>query len=142
MSVLLFSKKQVCKIYKGLASNKDVLDIVMDSKHYEDRNQDGCGFKESVEDYLGRMIWYLYVGNVTAYNLQYRENQQISFEDFDIKEDIDFKSSLKTLSMLVYNVYTNDGNYFLAKEWIDTADTILNSTKHRINLNDVRRIEY
>jgi hypothetical protein len=65
MSVLLFSKKQVCKIYKGLASNTDVLDIVMDSKHYEERNQDGCGYKESVEDYLGRMVWYLYVGNVT-----------------------------------------------------------------------------
>tara|TARA_R110000751_G_scaffold53310_5_gene115568 strand:- start:401 stop:814 length:414 start_codon:yes stop_codon:yes gene_type:complete len=129
MSVMLYNKKSITKIIVGLVNNDVVIDEVKNLKHYNER----CSsYPESPEDYITRMVWYMYVGNVTAYNLQYRENQMIDFKEYDVKVDEDIEESLNKLGGLLYNVYTNDGNFFVDKQWLDSADDIkkkLNCTK-------------
>jgi hypothetical protein len=58
-----------------------------------------------------RAIWYAYVSNVNAYNIQYKENAKLEF-DMNIYENI----SSMTLGMLHYNIYTNDGNHFMQEK--------------------------
>tara|TARA_R100000152_G_C6752341_1_gene176040 strand:+ start:213 stop:608 length:396 start_codon:yes stop_codon:yes gene_type:complete len=121
MSVMLYSKKSISKIVIDLTNNDLVINEVKNLKHYNERCN---GWYESPEDYIGRMIWYMYVGNITAYNLQYRENQQIDFKEYDVKLDEDIEESLNKLGGLLYNCYTNDGNFFVDKSWLDSAEMI------------------
>ena len=70
-----------------------------------------------------RAIWYAYVSNVMAFNLQYRENEIIDF-DFEKYENI----QMWTLGSLHYNIATNDGNHFMQDKW------------HKIFTNIVKRV--
>jgi len=60
-----------------------------------------------------RAIWYAYIANVTAFNVQYCENVKIDFED----ETIDYESGIN-IGSLIYNCYTNAGNCFLEDRWM------------------------
>ena len=33
---------------------------------------------------MSKVVWYLFVSNVTAYNLQYKEDAVIDFEEFEV----------------------------------------------------------
>ena len=135
MSVMLYDLDTVSKIEKGL-SNKKVLDAIKGSDHYITRNADAW-VKDSPCDYLGRMLWYMYVANRTAYNLQYKENEKIEFAhtltSFFEEEviEVDFKWAIDRLGSLRYNCYTNDGNYFIADGWLDTAEMLLKLFRER-----------
>ena len=61
-----------------------------------------------------RSIWYAYISNVTAYNLQYNENQPIQFNAWESSEEsfTDMNEAIRALGSLLYNAYTNAGNYF------------------------------
>ncbi len=72
-----------------------------------------------------RAIWYGYIANITAYNVQYQENIQIDFEDETLAEDMEYR----TVGGLLYNCYTNAGNCFLANEWIKILEQIAERTK-------------
>ena len=121
---MLYSKKSITDIVVGLVNNDVVIDEVKNLKHYNER----CSsYHESPEDYIGRMVWYMYVGNITAYNLQYRENQMIDFKEYDVKVNQDIEESLNKLGGLMYNCYTNDGNYFIDKSWLYSAKMIKKS---------------
>ena len=131
MSVMLYDLDTVSKIEKGLASKK-VLDAIKGSDHYIIRNADAW-MNDSPKDYLGRMLWYMYVANRTAYNLQYKENEKIEFveEDIVVEDDVDFKWAVDTLGSLNYNCHTNEGNYFIADGWLDTAEKLLKLFRER-----------
>lgn len=74
-----------------------------------------------------RAIWYGYIANVTAFNVQYCENVNIDFED----ETIDNESGI-TIGGLIYNCYTNAGNCFLADIWM----------KRLQKLSELEKVEY
>ena len=61
-----------------------------------------------------RKIWYAYIANVTAYNVQYRENQPIDFKSWeDNTEKFEtIHEAIDALGHLCYNAYTNAGNCF------------------------------
>ena len=125
MSVILYDKKFITDINQGLINNKDILELVKKTKHYKYR----CDYSfETVEDYIGRMLWYMYVANITAYNLQYRENNNINFDEVevDVDKDIDLLKTMQNFGSLLYNVTTNDGNSFIENEWLHTARLIYN----------------
>ena len=82
---------------------------------------------EGVNEMEQRAIWYAYVGNVTAFNLQYEEKEEIDF-DFDKKcpTIMANKNIAKTeLKSLMYNIYTNDGNCFVQQKWIDLMQGVI-----------------
>ena len=80
---------------------------------------------EGVNEMEQRAIWYAYVGNVTAFNLQYEENVEIDF-DFDKKiENMHPHIALTELKSLMYNIYTNDGNCFVQQKWIDLMQGVI-----------------
>ncbi|QDP67603.1 MAG: hypothetical protein GOVbin568_42 [Prokaryotic dsDNA virus sp.] len=93
MSVSLFSRKAINTLAKVWAQNE----------------------KEE------RAIWYGYVANLTAYNLQYRENIPIDYKTEDVFDECEDR-----IGSLLYNIYTNDGNCFLEDRWVavlkDIAD--------------------
>lgn len=107
MSVALFSKERI-----------NTIDYVLSKNETE-----------------SRAIWYGYVANLTAYNLQYRENIPIDYETEDILTDTedyyyikDKKDAYDALCSLLYNIYTNDGNCFLEDRWVK----VLNDIKDRL----------
>ena len=72
-----------------------------------------------------RAIWYGYIANITAYNVQYEENVQIDFKDETIAKIMEYRS----IGGLLYNCYTNAGNCFLADKWIKIIEQIAERTK-------------
>lgn len=126
---MLYDLDTVSKIEKGL-SNKKVLDAIKESDHYNIRNANSWT-NDTPREYLGRMLWYMYVANRTAYNLQYEENETIEFKEIGTEEDVDFKWAIDRLGSLNYNCHTNDGNYFIADAWLDTAEKLLKLFRER-----------
>jgi hypothetical protein len=74
MSVALFSKSEIAKLYNTLSLDKNVQKFVTELDFFEKRNKFGS---ESAKNFIGRAVWYGYIANVNAYNVQYRENEQI-----------------------------------------------------------------
>ena len=72
-----------------------------------------------------RAIWYGYIANITAYNVQYEENIQIDFKDETISIDMEYR----TIGGLIYNCYTNAGNCFLADKWMKVLEQIAERDK-------------
>jgi len=96
MSVSLFSRKAINTLAKKWAKNE----------------------KEE------RAIWYGYVANLTAYNLQYRENIPIDYETEDVFDECEDR-----IGSLIYNIYTNDGNCFLEDRWVAVLNEIAEREK-------------
>ena len=102
MSVMIISKPEINTMIKELAIN------------------------ETEE----RAIWYGYVANVTCYNVQYKENVELDFQFDKFLSKNDSRRQYMSLSSLLYNVYTNDGNCFLQQKWIDIIQGIIERTKN------------
>jgi hypothetical protein len=83
----------------------------------------------AINDQEERAIWYAYVANVTAYNLQYEENVEIDFDFDSVLKKNDSRREYMSLSSLMYNIYTNDGNCFLQQKWIDLINGIMARNK-------------
>tara|TARA_R110000744_G_scaffold63805_3_gene131164 strand:- start:701 stop:1108 length:408 start_codon:yes stop_codon:yes gene_type:complete len=94
---------------------------------------------DGVNEMEQRAIWYAYVGNVTAFNLQYEEKEEIDF-DFDKKypNEMHPHIALTELKSLMYNIYTNDGNCFVQQKWIDLMQGVIDRLE---NERDVKRNE-
>ena len=78
-----------------------------------------------------RKIWYTYISNVTAYNVQYRENEPIDFKGWEVNEDKfeNINEAIWELSGLLYNAYTNAGNSFAP---VDALESLYKMVKeHR-----------
>lgn len=114
MSVCLLTELEIAKITNTLTANEDVLKFVETTELAKER------LKYSYEDpanTLARAIWYGYVANLTAYNLQYKRNEKINY-DLESNEYYDtFQEGINNLRSLNYNIATNDGNIFLEDRW-------------------------
>jgi len=84
MSVCIVNKKQVNSLIRTYAKNQDEI----------------------------RAIWYAYISNITAYNIQYKQTENLNFV-MDEYENIE----VWTLGSLHYNIATNDGNHFMQEKW-------------------------
>jgi len=115
MSVNLLEKQEISKIANTLAENKDVCKYVETLPFFKERNR---FIKEDAVNFIKRAVWYAYVGNVTAFNLQYQQNIAIDFDPLSEDKFDSLQDGIRSLGSLIYNCYTNDGNYFLRKEWI------------------------
>ena len=122
MSVMLFSIKESVKINNTLSKDPRVQEFVETTKEF-------AAYKDmynhtTPEDFISRAIWYSYVANTTAYNLQYRENEPIDY-DFNSEDDYDFvHEAVYMLGRVIYNCYTNDGNCFLQDKWMKVIKAI------------------
>lgn len=117
MSVSLFSELEISKLYNTLSADKNTQEFVSETKFFKKRNKFGS---ESAEDFIGRAVWYGYIANITAYNVQYKENNQINFNMESSKKFKNFQDAIQLLGSLLYNVSTNDGNIFLMDSWYDS----------------------
>ena len=123
MSVNLLVEEKIVKLSNTLAQQPLVQDFVETTKEYKDYVS-GSYLKEEVSYFIARAVYYGYVANRTAYNVQYRENEPLSFE-LEGEEDFDtLGEAVYLLSSLVYNCYTNDGNCFLQDAWMNVLQKI------------------
>ena len=121
MSVNLFAEQEISKLYNTLSADKNVQEFVSELDFFKKRNKFGA---ESAEDFIGRAVWYGYIANITAFNVQYRENEQINFNMESDEKFENFQDAIQLLGSLLYNVSTNDGNIFLMDDWYNALTSI------------------
>lgn len=123
MSVSLLSKEEIIKTCNTLAQQPLVQDYVRLTDEFKTYNEQSFG-NVNVENFIARAVWYGYIANVTAYNVQYQENEQIDF-DLEGEEDYDtLNEAINILDHLIYNSFTNDGNSFLMDKWMNVLQAI------------------
>ena len=126
MSVALFKEKDLVRLTNTLTANEKVLKFVETTEIYKKR------VKYSYEDSrqtLARALWYGYVANRTAFNLQYEENEPINFNIPESDQSYKFQTAMSNLGFLLYNIATNDGNVFLSDEWSNLLEGIYKKFK-------------
>tara|TARA_R110000824_G_scaffold267719_1_gene456528 strand:+ start:347 stop:769 length:423 start_codon:yes stop_codon:yes gene_type:complete len=79
-----------------------------------------------------RAIWYGYVANITAFNLQYQENVELDYDFETVLAKNDSRREYMSLGSLMYNIYTNDGNCFLQQKWIERIEIIIDREKRKL----------
>lgn len=121
MSVNLFAEQEISKLYNTLSVDKNVQEFVSELDFFKKRNKFGA---ESAEDFIGRAVWYGYIANIIAFNVQYRENEQINFNMESDETFENFQDAIQLLGSLLYNVATNDGNIFLMDDWYNALTSI------------------
>lgn len=127
MSVSLLTKEEINRTYETLIANEEIKQFVTGFIHYKERNK---FLKESPENFIGRALWYGHVANITAYNLQYQENEPIDFKDeTEYKPYEDLQEAINILGSLDYNIDTNDGNYFIMDDWRNVIQMIYRKFK-------------
>ena len=123
MSVLLLSKEEIIKTCNTLAQQPLVQDYIRLTDEFKTYKEHSFG-NVNVEDFIARAVWYGYIANVTAYNVQYQENEKIDF-DLEGEEDYDtLDEAINRLGSLIYNSFTNDGNSFLMDKWMNVLKAI------------------
>lgn len=131
MSVQLFTIEETQKIGNTLARDPRVQEFVETTIEFKNYKAGSFG-SVTAESFISRAVWYGYVANVTAYNLQYQENEQIDFET-ESDEDFDFMTeAIYQLGSLNYNCYTNDGNCFLQDKWMNVLLGIYGAFKSEL----------
>ena len=121
MSVFILDSQEIIKISNTLSQQPLVQDFVKKLDFFKQRNE---GLTETPENFIGRAVWYACIANVTAFNVQYKENEPIDF-DMDGDEDFDtLGEAVDSLRSLLYNCYTNDGNSFLSGDWMEALEAI------------------
>lgn len=134
MSVALLSKEEIIKTCNTLSQQPLVQDFIKETKEYKDYTETSFG-SVAAEDFIARAVWYGYVANVTAFNVQYRENVEI---DFNMEGEDDFSTlqdAVSTLGHLIYNCYTNDGNSFLQDKWMNVLSSIKKEFYEEVELD-------
>lgn len=125
MSVILKNQNEIDNLAENICDNlyPSLRAIIERTEFYKKRNKYSA---ESIETFISRALWYGYIANKTAYELQYQENIDINFNSASssmIKEMNEQDISDK-LGSLLYNIYTNDGNCFLQDDWVNVIDML------------------
>ena len=124
MSVMLLSKKELTKLSNTLSNSKEV-------KEFVESIGKGLFSDYETEETIQRAVWYGYIANVTAFNVQYKENYAIDYSDSnDVSEFDTMQDAMYELSGLIYNVYTNAGNYFLNTDYLNLLIAIRDKFKN------------
>ena len=121
MSVNLKSYTEINSIYNALSGDDEFVDFIQKTPI----GKPGDAYPPSLEGF-GRLMWYLYVANGTAYSLQYQEDVQIFSKEVaaDKYKPMAFDDAAAGYASLIYNIFTNDGNYFLGEPWYSYAEKI------------------
>ena len=131
MSVQIFSIEETQKIGNTISKDPRVQEYVETTKEFQNYSANSFG-EVKPEDFIARAVWYAYIANTTAYNVQYQENEKIDF-DFVTNADLDFlHEGISSLGSLIYNCYTNDGNCFLQDKWMDVLGAIYKEFENEI----------
>lgn len=134
MSVALLLKEEIIKTCNTLAQQPLVQDFIKETKEYKDYTETSFG-SVAAEDFIARAVWYGYVANVTAFNVQYRENVEIDF-NMEGKDDFStLQDAVSILGHLIYNCYTNDGNSFLQDKWMNVLSSIKKEFYEEVELD-------
>lgn len=126
MSVNLTSEKDLTKMYNTLTNSIALKSFVETTDLFLER-------KETAEDLIGRAIWYAYVANITAFNVQYKGNYPIDFDmdtDTNTEEFDTLEEAISCLKGLMYNTATNDGNVFLMDMWTKFLRSFYGQSKY------------
>ena len=142
MSVMLFEREKIQKLSamvdfhaetleQGITHTEAFKHLLSERIVFSDNTQTAAQIYDAAKkEAVGRTIWYNYIANVTAYNVQYRENAPILYDLEDVPPQYCTKSDLASeLSHLSYNTFTNDGNYFVADRYKDALDTMIEILK-------------
>ena len=80
---------------------------------------------------MGKVVWYLFVSNVTAYNLQYKEDAIIDFEEFEKCDETydNIQDAIDKFYSLHYNAFSNAGNSFYPPSIQSDIDWFLDVAK-------------
>lgn len=88
-----------------------------------------------INEVIGRLFWYLWIANKTAYALQY-EDEPGFFIDTKGSKVLPVSGTLKLLrdkiGSLNYNLFTNDGHYFVAEEWYQLFEAVIHAIDREI----------
>ena len=122
MSVNLYNYTFINSVYHGLSGDDDFMEFIQNTPI----GKPGQGAYAPGLDSFGRVLWYLYVANVTAYSLQYQEQTPIFTKEVaaDKYKPMAFDEAAAGYGSLMYNIFTNDGNYFLGEPWYSYAEAI------------------
>ena len=118
MSVNLYNYTFINSVYHGLSGDDDFMEFIQNTPI----GKPGDAYPPSLDGF-GRLMWYLYVANVTAYSLQYQEQTPIFTKEVaaDKYKFMAFDDAAAGYASLIYNIFTNDGNYFLGEPWYSYA---------------------
>lgn len=124
MSVILYNYTHINSIYHGLSGDDDFVDFINKTPIGHTGSWPGA-YPPDLKSF-GRLMWYLYVANGTAYSLQYQEEVQIFSKEVaaDKYKPMAFEDAAAAYHSLLYNIVTNDGNYFLGEPWYTYAVNI------------------
>jgi hypothetical protein len=122
MSVILKSYTEINSLYNALSGDDEFVDFIQKTPI----GKPGQSSYPPGLDSFGRLMWYLYVANGTAYSLQYQEEIQIFSKEVaaDKYKPMAFDDAAAGYGSLIYNIFTNDGNYFLGEPWYSYAEKI------------------
>ena len=122
MSVILKSYTEINSLYNALSGDDEFVDFIQKTPI----GKPGQSAYPPGLDSFGRLMWYLYVANGTAYSLQYQEEVQIFSKEVaaDKYKPMAFDDAAAGYGSLIYNIFTNDGNYFLGEPWYSYAEKI------------------
>lgn len=121
MSVSLLAEYEISNLMETLGKNQEIQEFVKGLDFFKKRNE---GYvSDTPESFIQRSIWYGYIANTTAFNVQYEQNEKINY---DLEDGVvsDLQTQLEKLRSLLYNCYTNDGNCFLMNEWMEVMKSI------------------
>ena len=139
MSVIKFGQKEIDEI-EGMVKfqierNTSMKGIVIHSdiyaKKYLWERPLSKGFVDEdklINEVIGRLFWYLWVANKTAFALQYEEEPGFFIDVIESKvspKPCMLKELRGKIRSLNYNLFTNDGHYFVAEEWYELFDDII-----------------
>ena len=151
MSVIRFSKEEMERLggmllykfnyggtydpVKGTIQRSDVFkDKLVFFGRFEKKNINELTEKVASE-VLGRLVWYCWVANKTAFALQYQEEPGLFDEGYlGIEKTVscDLRKLVRELDHLLYNMFTGDGHIFLSSEWLELLRDIITAAKSAI----------
>lgn len=146
MSVIKFSEKEINEI-EGMVKfqierNSSMKGTVIHSniyaKNYQWERPISKGFVDEdklINEVIGRLFWYLWIANKTAFALQYEEEPGFFIDTTESKvspKSCTLKQLREKIGSLSYNLFTNDGHYFVSEEWYELFSDIISDIDSQI----------
>lgn len=126
MSVIAFEWNEIIGVGDELVKIRAIREIAVNSPYFIEHNSRDMPpeYKYNAEDFIGRLIWYMYVANRVAYTVSYKDNADIFPANEDNPTQYNEQEALDKFSSLMYNIYTQGGQVFLSEEWLSVAQEI------------------
>lgn len=132
MSVILYEYKEFEGVADALVKIPELEQVVMNNSYVIEYNSQQMpeNMKYKFDSVVGRLLWYMYVANNVAYNLQYQQNEDIFTPEEDA-ENYTKEEAMNKFNSFMYNIYTNNGTVFLGSDWLNLANDIKSFIKSK-----------